>query len=895
MESRDLKHFIEGLEQLPSLPPVAVKLIQAVSVEDCNIREISRLIESDQALCSRILRIANSAAFGLPRQVSSVHRATTLLGLDLIRSVALSIVVVDTFKIEKKQAFDLKDFWRHSGASAIASELLAHRFAYPQPQEAFIAGLLHDVGKLVFSSWDAARYEEVVQEAQNTHQSLLEVEEERLGLGHTRLGKFLLDHWSFPGNLTEAVWLHHQPLPHFGNHSKEQLAFIVKCANNLCHIQRLGDSGCPIPDLDPEKLEDATGLSSEELAGIAAETLKRLEEISEFFNFEGCTPDLYVSAVTKANQELSRLHMNLVAKTRRIERQHSILEAICRLQSELPAAITLGGALERVVETLAEAIPNRRSMGFLLLQREGIIEGRLKLGPKGTLEKVVLPLERDKAEELAGLKPREQFSLIEQAVLRLGDGLTIAAEITQALQSANLVVLPLEASGITLGQLLVEQEPVEQAAEDTVDLLRQYARAAVLALERVFLFEAIEQQADDLARMARKGQEAQSRLYQAERLASVGRLAAGAAHEINNPLAAISAQAQLMLRRVTDKKDCKGLESIVDQSNRISKIISDLMGFARPAEPKIESTIVKSVLEHALGVLENRIKIAGIEVRKEFQPDLPLVHSDSKQLEQVFLNLMINAVQAMKGGGILTVRLQMDPARENLLIEFADTGVGIPAKELPAIFDPFYTTKKEGEGTGLGLAICHSIIEGHRGQISVSSEPGVGTTFRIMLPLSGLSDTRQLVSRLQQGLSAVPTPMKSAVGSVLIIDDEEALQAVMTESLEQEGYEVDVAVDGLDGLEKTARRDYDVTLLDLRMPRKEGMEVLPTLRKTKPRMPVIVVSGLAHDREFKAATQAGAFACLKKPFDVDELLGTVRRAIKSQKGRNPQALGGQSA
>ncbi|HEQ60481.1 MAG TPA: hybrid sensor histidine kinase/response regulator, partial [Firmicutes bacterium] len=538
-----------------------------------------------------------------------------------------------------------------------------------------------------------------------------------------------------------------------------------------------------------------------------------------------------------------------------------VMATTCRLQEALPVPMSVGKALEKIVELLSEAVPHRLLMGFLLHKRESVIECRLKVGTQGPIESAVLPLEPELSEKLEQLKSGEQLSLVEQAMLRLGDGLALGAEVTEALRSARLVILPLESGGVPLGQILLEPQPPSgrhlgeplpgPLSPETLDLLRGYARAAALALERILLFETLEQQAEELARMARKAQSAQAQLYQSDRLASVGRLAAGAAHEINNPLAAISAQAQLLLRRVKEEKDRQSLQVILEQSTRISKIISDLMGFARPAEPKIEPTLVKGVIERALGVLEGRIKVAGVQVRKEFQADLPLISADAKQLEQVCLNLTMNALQAMKSGGTLTIRLGLEEPAGRLRIEFSDTGVGIEPKDLPSIFDPFYTTKKEGEGMGLGLAICHSIIESHRGQITASSEPGRGTTFTILLPLGGASEARRLQSDLSRQLRSVSEERRASAGSILVVDDEETLRTVLAESLSLEGFSVDLASDGTEGLDCLSRAAYDVMLLDLRMPRLEGMELLSTVRRTAPRMPVIVISGLAHERDFK--------------------------------------------
>lgn len=894
MRSGELKHFIEQIKQLPTIPPVGIKIIECAEDGCSSLRDIARLIQSDQSLSAKVLRIANSAQFGFSRQVHTVERATSLLGLDLIRSIALSIIVIDVFKKEQAEALNLVEFWRHSTCCAIACKLLARKFQYPHPEEAFVAGLLHDIGKLVFLYWDREEYEKVILDARALRCRLLENEEIYLGAGHAQIARMLMEYWKFPASLVQAAWLHHQPLAQFDSNPRTQLPFIVKCANSLCHIQRFGDSGNPVGDLDYGQLEKTTGLSPDEISGISAEVLQSFEEVSKYFDWEGCTPDLYLSAMARANQELSRLHLDVLARNRKILSQQSILEAICAYQVSLPAQISPGAALELVLEHLGKAVPHNRLMGFLFAEREGIIEGRIRFRPGDRLQRVTLPLDEDSLLESPQQEEQKKPSLVERAMLQLGEGIALGAEIMQAIQKGKLIVLPLQASGINLGQILIEPTDESRTPEEVMELLHQFTRSVVLALERVFLFEAIQQQAEDLARMARKGQETQTQLYQAERLASVGRLAAGAAHEINNPLAAISAQAQLMLRRAEDEKDRKALQSIIDQTGRISKIISDLMGFARPAEPCIEPAAVKMVIEHALSILEHRTKISGVEIRKEFQPDIPLIYADSKQLEQVFLNLAVNAIHAMDKGGVLTIRVGVDSDKEHLRIDFADTGIGIQPRDIPSIFDPFFTTKREGEGTGLGLAICHSIIESHHGTIKVSSQPGKGSVFTIHLPLEGKSKVRQIQSNLKRKLKTVSGTQQKENGAILIIDDEEALRLVLAESLSHEGYQVDVAIDGVEGLEKLNQQAYDVALLDLRMPRKQGMEVLKTVRKLSPQMPVIVISGLAHENEFKNALDAGAFACFKKPFDIGELIGTIRRAIKTQ-GAKPDKAGNQIA
>ncbi len=878
MKSNELKCFIEQLHQLPTLPPVAVQLLDLVNDEDSGLNEVARLIELDPALCSKILRIANSLHFGMSRQITTVELATRVLGLDLVRSVALSLIAFDFFKPQTGQAIDLTSLWSHSVSCAIASELLARRFGHPKPKEAFIAGLLHDLGKLVLLYWNREEYETVINEARAEGRLLLEVEEDRLGMGHTQAAKLLMGYWKFPSLVVDAAWLHHQPVSHFGPEPQKQVSFIVKCANNLCHLYRLGDSGNTKADLSKHQLQQISHIPSDELVQLFTEVFRRFEEVSKQFDLESCSLDLYMSAVSQANQEVAQMEIELSVKNRQLTQQQTIMTSICQLQEQLSPRITTGRAMEKILKLLQQTTSGKRLMGFLFLEQEGLVEGRMKMGPKIPMQRMVFPVILKPGEQASRLKSREQYFLIKQAILQQEDTPGSTAQLKEFLESGDLIVLPLETNSATLGQIVIELEGSEWNKTETVALLRQYAREAASALERVLLVEALDQQTENLARLVRKEQEIQTQLHQAQQLASVGSLAAGAAHEINNPLGAISLQAEILLKQAKKEDERKAPQLILDQSTRISKIINDLMGFARPTEPTVAPANAQTILEETLRVLENRIKIAQVELRKEYQSPLPLINADPQQLEQVFLNLIINALQAMKTGGVLTLRVGVDEAQTHLAIAFEDTGIGIKPDQLSSIFDPFYTTKEAGEGTGLGLAISYSIVTNHNGQINASSHPGHGSTFTVLLPLadpSGPPRSDLLKSSLPEERVDVLQPRTR---SILIIEHELAVGIPLAELLYQSGYQVDIALDGIQGLAKLDEHSYDVTLLDLRIPCKEGLEVLETLRKNVPQMPVIVVSGASDDQSLKSAEEAGAFACLKKPFNLSEVMDVIQRA-----------------
>lgn len=737
MRLNEIKYFIEKLTQLPTISPVAIKLIEVVENENIEVKEIAKLIESDQALSSKVIRIANYSLFnaGHEGKITTVQRATVFLGLNMVRSIALSFIVIDIFGKGQGKTFNPVEFWRHSVACAIACELFARRFSYPQPSEAFIAGLLHDLGKLIFFHWEKNQYEKIVAEALITKVRLLEVEEKHIGMGHTYAAKLLMESWKFPPSLVSSAWLHHQPLSEFGSNWKEQLPFIVKCANNLCHIQRFGESGNPISELDIHQLSRITGLPIDDITQLSAGVLNRYEEVSKHYDWYCRPPDLYLSAISRANEEILQLQINLRSTNRQLVLQQQLIDLIKGLHEALSQPITSSQALRRIIEMLGNTIPCNQLMGFMHIEGEKIIEGWLKFGPKNDIEHVLLPLEIDSTDRIRHMGLREHITLIKKAASQLIERSENSLRIIKALDNAGLVVLPMEVDGKILGQILVEIAPFNWDEYEKNEFLRYFSQVATLCLDRMCLFEKLDKKVEELIKMARDVEGVKTRFYEAQQLASVGRLAAWAAHEINNPLAAITIKTQLLLGGAAKEEERKAFQLILDQSMRISKIVKDLMGLTRPAAPSIEPTDILLIIERVLTILENNLIVSGVKVRKEFSPDIPLVNVDAKQLEQVFLNLTINAIHAMENGGDLTMRVEVEGERQRLQINFSDTGIGIPPEELPHIFDHFYTSKKGDGNMGLGLAICRSIIESHNGEITVSSQPGHGTTFTILLPL----------------------------------------------------------------------------------------------------------------------------------------------------------------
>ncbi|MGB3341046.1 MAG: cache domain-containing protein [bacterium] len=229
---------------------------------------------------------------------------------------------------------------------------------------------------------------------------------------------------------------------------------------------------------------------------------------------------------------------------------------------------------------------------------------------------------------------------------------------------------------------------------------------------------------------------AQAKIAEAERLAMIGQLAAGVAHEINNPLTGILLYCDLVLKGIPESSSQRtNLERINNEAKRCKTIVKGLLDFARQTETEIKPAMINEIVDNALALVKNQPLFHNIEIDKKIDPSLPKVNVDTSQIQQVFINIILNAAEAMKGKGELKIAVRQTEDKKFILISFADTGQGIAEDDLSKIFDPFFTTKETGHGTGLGLSISYGIIRKHHGEINVASELGKGATFIIKLPV----------------------------------------------------------------------------------------------------------------------------------------------------------------
>jgi len=408
--------------------------------------------------------------------------------------------------------------------------------------------------------------------------------------------------------------------------------------------------------------------------------------------------------------------------------------------------------------------------------------------------------------------------------------------------------------------------------------LRLLADMAAQAVSRLSLLESCRDRAERLATALRSMQAVNLKLLQAERLAAVGQLAAGAAHEINNPLAIVYARTQLLELKESEPAKKKVFRQMLEQIERITHILTNLMDFARPASLRVEEVAPAVVLEKTLALVRSGLDKLGIDVDMDVAAGLPTIKADARQLEQVFLNLLINAEHAMEAtGGRLSLTAAYDAGRDAVVIGVADTGVGIAPENLERIFDPFFTTKEEGKGTGLGLSTAYGIVTKHMGDIKVHSVLGAGARITVTLPRDPAGAASGAGTFDQQADEPASGP------SVLVVDDEKHIRDILRESLESRGYSVVCAKNGDEGLALLGQRRFSLMILDVRMPVLGGLELLREAKGIAGfSTPVLVLTGMASPEEIDQAMALGAAACVRKPFQIESLLAEVARLAAPQ-------------
>ncbi len=383
----------------------------------------------------------------------------------------------------------------------------------------------------------------------------------------------------------------------------------------------------------------------------------------------------------------------------------------------------------------------------------------------------------------------------------------------------------------------------------------------------------------------------EQQFFQAQKMESVGTLAGGIAHDFNNILGGILGYASLMKSKITsDHIFFKHIDTIEKGAMRAAELTAQLLAFARGGKYNTRTVGPNEIIGETLGII-GRTFAKSIEIETRLDDALPTVQADAGQIQQVLMNLFVNAADAMPDGGTLSIEsgtetLSEQDARAHpdasagdyVVISVADTGIGIEEETMHRIFEPFFTTKEEGKGTGLGLSMIYGVVKNHGGFVTVRSEVGEGSEFKVHLPAG--REARPKSS------TAVEEP-RGGNELILVVDDEEPIRLFAKEALETHGYRVLAAADGTDAIDVFGENNGDISLviLDMVMPNMGGQETFLKLREMNPEVNALLSTGYSQDGQAQGILNSGVKGFIQKPYQVNALLSKVRKALDTEAGK----------
>lgn len=732
--------LLAQLDTLPTLPAVAMQLLELTTASNSSAREVVRLVESDQSLAAKILSMTRRASTGAGSAATTIDRAVILLGFEAVRNACLSIKVFEVFARRGEPIdtqFDRTEFWKHSLAVACGAQLAAkHLSDRVEPEHAFVCGLLHDMGKVALDTCLPKSFDRVVRRVNSQRGCIADVEREILGVDHTIVGHRLAQRWRLPASITECIWLHHQgpdALPATVEHA--DLVRLVHFADRLAREQRIGYSGNYHKGMTAAALAERIGLNVKAFEQISGDLAKRIEERAQLIGLDRLTSqDLYMKALSDANDELSRINLAMSEANRRLATRSRYFNALNGMNQQLVNALTHGEVCAAAATAVRASLDVPAAAVYLHSSATRLIHvGTCRKGDPDVVRSITW-------DASGGIQaPTALSPSVGQATFL--PSAAAAASLTERIQADLGTPLPwfcsvLSQTGCSAGILLSGDAGAASAWAQEGEELSAMLTAIRLWLSGLESQQQAQRLNEGLTDVNRRLVEAQDEAARMRSLSMIAEMAAGAAHELNNPLAVISGRSQMLKNSPPDEATARTAAVLAEQSQRCSEIVAELMDFAKPAPPERRRVNVGTLLERARDEWLERSSMTPDQFVLELSDDVPEIDVDPGQVKMAIDELVRNSVDAMTNRERrLVVNCQWEQADERVAIRVEDTGCGMSPATLERAMDPFFSSRPAGRGRGLGLSRAARWIEINGGRLRIDSRENEGTTVFIEFPV----------------------------------------------------------------------------------------------------------------------------------------------------------------
>jgi signal transduction histidine kinase/HD-like signal output (HDOD) protein len=718
---------IERVTQLP-FSPIAMKILEVAWDERAGARDMAKIIVLDQAFTARLLRIANSPFYGQSREVTTVSQAVAILGMDAIASLALTLFTFGSFSEEENEILSIAQLWEHCLGTGVWARAIATLAGHGTPEEAFIAGLLHDMGKVLLYRFFKRELLEAIGIAETEGVSLSEAEQRTLGTDHAVVGQAAANQWGFPPLLRYSIAFHRTPLelPRNTDEPVRKTVAIVHVADLLCESSEIGRGGDRGDEIVDDAVWELLEVTQDECKEMVGDVLAEIEKSRE----------IYASALgwkSRAGKKESKK-----TGARVTEKVSSSRPAPARGQtSAYLSRFVEAGKQIAVLAGLDELLPNIAAQAMTLLgadaaevlvPKDGVFEVAGTAGIDGLLGKKI-PSEKSLAGWVAEMKEAMAIAEIDRAPASWEKDFFAAAGFRAHL------LLPVEWAGKSVAVLSVHCRRERQWSPQDIGYFNTFVGLAGVALENARLYRESEEKAVTFQKLNQALQEA---LRVKEKFLHI------VSHELRTPLSIIMAYPGMILNNIFGEttppirdgmkkilKAAKHLLTMIDNILDLSQLEGNLLKARR--EPVDLAALLDETAEPAMTLIEGK----PIAFERDYRTPLPTVYTDPRRLKQVVTCLLDNAAKFTPRGAIVLGAAGVENGVE---IFVKDTGIGIEAKDQEAIFDRFRQID-DGDnrtfgGLGLGLYTARRLLDLIEGKISVESRVGEGSTFRVWLPQS---------------------------------------------------------------------------------------------------------------------------------------------------------------
>ncbi|MGD8642656.1 MAG: HDOD domain-containing protein [Chromatiales bacterium] len=697
--------LLEKIEiaRLPSLPQVLVRLLEACEQEDVSFAQLSEIIGTDAGLSARMLAVGNSPLYRhQTSRLTSLEQLLVRLGINTIKSIAITTAVRQFFaRFKGQKTVGYPRFWQHSLAAGIIARLLAELTSYRSPDEAYLAGLLHDIGQLVLGSCAPAEYSAIRLQA-DSDAALIALETEHFGNPHPEIGAWLIDGWNLDSFMADAVLYHHATLETVTD--GHPLVKIVYLANLLA--TRTTQSG-------PDRYESADrllGLTRGVVQDLVKRAQQRLAEIAQSISVEldlaDAAPDWTEEPVSSV---WDQAQLELAGKVE----ENALVDGV---RGVIRGAAGEEGVLLALQQSAGILFDVRHVLFFLHQESDGTLLGRSPMEPGSLVGELAVPLQAGRsliADAWLGAGPtdtggsEDELSVLDRQVLRL-------------LGSEAMVCLPMLTGEGKLGTMILGVEATQLQALRTQQALGLlFAREAATALDE-----------------QRTRQQREGRMLN-DTLAEVDSKVHQVVHEVSTPLGVLRNYLSILAKKIESSDPAQeDLRIMREEIGRVGDIVRRLTDVSDVREGPGPVDVNALVRDLAAVFRDTLFAPNKVESQIELDESLPPIMTNRNSLKQILINITKNAVEAMPEGGRLSIQTQdyvHMGKNEYVEIVLSDSGPGIPPHILAQLFEPVESTKGKGH-SGLGLSIVRNLVAELNGVITCSSSEGKGTSFRVMLP-----------------------------------------------------------------------------------------------------------------------------------------------------------------